>query len=98
MTEHTIRMPGGCWMSRSEVRDYLGLPEEELVRLLEARLIRRWGEGSEERFYFETVYAVGVLWNRLDGLLRQQQQRDDIKDQLASLSGRHRRVGDSPAP
>ena len=27
MTEHTIRMPGGCWMTRKAVLDYLGLPE-----------------------------------------------------------------------
>jgi len=72
MTEHTFRMPGGCWMSRDQVLDYLGLPEEELNRILEAKLIRRWGEGPEERFYFETVYAVAVLWNRLDALLRQE--------------------------
>ena|SRR5947209_5154602 len=92
MTKHTIRMPGGCWMTRNEVLDYLGLPEEELNRILEAKLIRRWGEGGEERFYFETVYAVGVLWNRLDALTRQLQQREEIRDQLASLSGPHRRV------
>ena len=97
MTEHTIRMPGGCWMTRSEVRDYLGLPEEQFDRLLEAKLIRRWGEGAEERFYFETVYAVGVLWNRLDALLRYQQQ-EDIRDQLDSLAGRPRRAGDSLSP
>jgi hypothetical protein len=83
-----ILMPGGCWMTRDAVREYLGLPEEELNRILEAKLIRRWGEGPEERFFFETVYAVGVLWNRLDGLLRLQ-QREDLEDQLASLTKQH---------
>jgi hypothetical protein len=70
LTEHTITIPGGVWMCREEALDYLGLPDEELDRLLEAKLIRTCGEGSEERFYFQTVYAVGVLWDRLDALLQ----------------------------
>jgi len=56
-------------MTRREVLDYLGLPEEELDRLLEAKLIETWGEGDEERFNYRTVHAVGELWDRLDSLL-----------------------------
>ena len=64
-----MRTPGGRWMTRKEVLDYLGLSETNFRRVMSANLLRTNGTGNGERFDAESVFAVGVLWDRLDGLL-----------------------------
>jgi hypothetical protein len=77
MPEHTIKMPGGRWMTREEVLAYLGLPESQLKRLLAAGVITSRGRGSGRRYDSETVYAAGVLWHVLDGLLPEAKDVED---------------------
>ena len=68
MWEHSVKMPAR-WLTRKEALDYLGISEARFKALLAAALIRTHGNGNGERFEAESVWAVSVLWDRLEKLL-----------------------------
>ena len=57
------------WLTRKEALDYLGISEARFNALVEAELVRAQGAGTGQRFDAETVWAVGVIWDRLEGVL-----------------------------
>jgi hypothetical protein len=56
-------------MGHSEALTYLGLPEAQLNRLIDAGLIETDGRGRGLRLLSADVTACGQLWKRLKPLL-----------------------------
>jgi hypothetical protein len=57
------------WLNKQQSLDYLGISEEKFDQLVTAGWIRFRGKTSGRRFDAETIQAIGVLWERLDDLL-----------------------------